>query len=428
MRQELQQQLVRRKLGPQQRRQKPQERQRGWQEQILQELQPHTIVPPRSKAPPHKAAPKKRKHEEVASSSSKVAKVAGSKSPAAAEATRPPLQLQATTSKSASSSSTHDVHMYQQPRTPEVEITDDHSRDSDSLPGTPCTDQGAGKEVEEEIEVLDFYLPQERYMSRLILAKCDVCQDTEEGPKVCVSAKTEKRLNPKNIIQETPDDEYPQFCGCPEDDLGRIFQEKRNYPDVWKAGWCQHCQAPLAQGWVHEPDPCHGGTEVCSFGPFVCRSPPDSEVLFAAHSIVDMDYEANRAHYDPPTTPVDYPQPNHGAPNSSGIAARTRAIRKELEMSGALCHWIKDLRTAEKQYRRHTHRGDRASMVQEAKTKIYDLFIRVSEWEWQRIHGEDEISKEVQARFALNAQAHADKIERVAQNLKSHNRESPKTS
>jgi len=60
-------------------------------------------------------------------------------------------------------------------------------------------------------------------------------------------------------------------------------------------------------------------------------------------------------------------------------------------------------------------------MVQEAKTKIYDLFIRVSEWEWQRIHGEDEISKEVQARFALNAQAHADKIERVAQNLKSHN-------
>ena len=98
-------------------------------------------------------------------------------------------------------------------------------------------------------------------------------------------------------------------------------------------------------------------------------------------------------------------------------------------MSGALCHWIKDLRTAEKQYRRHTHRGDRESMVQEAKTKIYDLFIRVSEWQWQRIHGEDEISKEVQARFALNAQAHADKIERVAQNLiKSHNRESPKTS
>jgi hypothetical protein len=150
------------------------------------------IVPPRSKAPPHKAAPEKRKHEEVASSSSKVAKVAGSKSPAAAEATRPPLQLQATTSKSASSSSTHDVHMYQQPRTPEVEITDDHSRDSDSLPGTPCTDQGAGKEVEEEIEVLDLYLPQERYMSRLILAKCDVCQDTEEGPKVCVSAYTQR--------------------------------------------------------------------------------------------------------------------------------------------------------------------------------------------------------------------------------------------
>jgi hypothetical protein len=147
------------------------------------------IVPPRSKAPPRKAAPKKRKHEEVASSSSKVAKVAGSKSPAAAEATRPPLQLQATTSKSASSSSTH---MYQQPRTPEVEITDDHSRDSDSLPGTPCTDQGAGTEVEEEIEVLDLYLPQERYMPRLILAKCDVCQDTEEGPKVCVSAYTQR--------------------------------------------------------------------------------------------------------------------------------------------------------------------------------------------------------------------------------------------
>ena len=192
MRQELQQQLVRRKLGPQQRRQKPQERQRGWQEQILQELQPHTIVPPRSKAPPHKAAPKKRKHEEVASSSSKVAKVAGSKSPAAAEATRPPLQLQATTSKSASSSSTHDVHMYQQPRTPEVEITDDHSRDSDSLPGTPCTDQGAEKEVEEEVEVLGICHPQERYMPRLILAKCDVCQDTDTGPKVCVSAYTQR--------------------------------------------------------------------------------------------------------------------------------------------------------------------------------------------------------------------------------------------
>ena len=140
---------------------------------------PPMIVPPRSKAPPHKAAPIKRKHEEIT----------GSKSPAAAEATRPPLQLQATTSKSASSSSTH---MYQRPRTPEVEITDDHSRDSDSLPGTPCTDQGAEKEVEEEVEVLDLYLPQERYMPRLILAKCDVCQDTDTGPKVCVSAYTQR--------------------------------------------------------------------------------------------------------------------------------------------------------------------------------------------------------------------------------------------
>jgi hypothetical protein len=150
------------------------------------------IVLPRSKtppvkAPPHKAAPIKRKHEEIT----------GSKSPAAAEATRlhllsarPPLQLEV-----ASSSSSN--HMYQQPMTPEwpeVEIIDD-SRDSDSLPGTPCTDQGAEKEVEEEVEVLWCH-PQERYMPRFILAKCDVCKDTYTGPpKVCISAYTERDCN-----------------------------------------------------------------------------------------------------------------------------------------------------------------------------------------------------------------------------------------
>ena len=60
-------------------------------------------------------------------------------------------------------------------------------------------------------------------------------------------------------------------------------------------------------------------------------------------------------------------------------------------------------------------------MVQEAKTKVYDFHNRVAHWQWLRSHTpSDEMSKEVEARFALNAQAHADKIERVAQNLKSH--------
>jgi len=136
------------------------------------------IVPPRSKAPPfkappHKAAPIKRKHEEIT----------GSKSPAAAAATRlhllsarPPLQLEV-----ASSSSSN--HMYQQPKTPEVEIIDDEEK------------------VEEEAEVLCMCHPRERYMARMIEAKCDVCL---QGPKECISAYTERDCN------------IPTYKDCPK--------------------------------------------------------------------------------------------------------------------------------------------------------------------------------------------------------------------
>ena len=134
-----------------------------------------------------------------------------------------------------------------------------------------------------------------------------------------------------------------------------------------------------------------------------------------------MDYEANRAHYDAPTTPVHYPQPKHGAYGSSGRAAITRAARNQLVMSGSLCPLIKDLKTAEKQYRRERKGGSRESVVQEAKFKIVDFHYRVAHWQWQRSHTPgDEMCKEVEARFALDAQAWADNIERVAQNLGSH--------
>ena len=134
-----------------------------------------------------------------------------------------------------------------------------------------------------------------------------------------------------------------------------------------------------------------------------------------------MDYEANLAHYDAPTTPVHYPQPKHGAYGSSGRAAITRAARDQLVMSGSLCPLIKDLKTAEKQYRRERKGGSRESVVQEAKFKIVDFHYRVALWQWQRSHAPgDEMCKEVEARFTLDAQAWADKIERVAQNLGSH--------
>ena len=62
--------------------------------------------------------------------------------------------------------------MYQQPKTPEVEIIDDEEK------------------VEEEAEVMCH--PRERYMARMIESKCDVCG---QGPKECISAYTERDCN-----------------------------------------------------------------------------------------------------------------------------------------------------------------------------------------------------------------------------------------
>jgi len=190
-----------------------------------------------------------------------------------------------------------------------------------------------------------------------------------------------------------------------------MFQEKRDMPNIWTEGWCQHCEAPLAQGFLRDPDPCHCGTEVCTFGHMICKSPPDTKVWQAAQ-LLDMDYETKRAHYvDPPTRPVNFPQPKHAAFGSSGAAALGRASRRMQVKSGNLCPFIDDLRGSEKQYRRAAKRGMAESVVQAAKTKVYDFHNRVSQWHWQWSHPQGaEMSKEVQARFERAAQVHADKI------------------